>query len=49
MDYATLITLISVALFLTGTPVLLVISGWVIATSYFVVEFPLINVGLTAN
>ena len=37
MDYATLITLISVALFLTGTPVLLVISGWVIATSYFVV------------
>jgi C4-dicarboxylate transporter, DctM subunit len=49
MDYATLITLIAVALFLTGTPVLLVISGWVIATSYFVVEFPLINVGLTAN
>jgi len=49
MDAVTLISLTALALFLTGTPILLIISGWVIATSYFVVDFPLINVGLTAN
>lgn len=49
MDLAWLISGVAVLLFLLGTPILLIIAGWVIATSYFVVDFPLANVGLTAN
>ncbi len=43
------ITGFSVALFLLGTPVLLVLATWVVAASYFVVDYPLTNVGIAAN
>ncbi len=43
------ITGIAIALFLLGTPVLLVLAAWVVASSYFIVEFPLTNVGIAAN
>ncbi len=43
------ITAIAVLLFFLGTPVLLVLAAWVVASSYFVVEFPLTNVGIAAN
>ena len=43
------ITAIAVVLFFLGTPVLLVLATWVIASSYFIVEFPLTNVGISAN
>ena len=43
------ITAIAVVLFFLGTPVLLVLASWVIASSYFIVEFPLTNVGISAN
>ena len=49
MDLVWVINLTAVILFFLGTPILLIIAGWVIATSYFVVDFPLTNVGLTAN
>lgn len=49
MELAYIISGIAILLFLTGTPILLVISGWVIATSLWVVDFPLINVGVVAN
>ena len=49
MDLTLIISGIAIVMFLLGTPVLLVISGWVIGTSYFVVEFPLINVGVTSS
>ena len=49
MDLAYIISGLAILLFLTGTPILLVISGWVVATSYWVVDFPLINVGVVAN
>ena len=49
MDLTLIISGIAILMFLLGTPVLLVISGWVIGTSYFVVEFPLINVGVTSS
>lgn len=49
MDLTYLISGLAIFLFLTGTPILLVISGWVIATSVWVVDFPLINVGVVAN
>lgn len=43
------ITGIAVALFFLGTPVVVVLATWVIASSYFIVEFPLMNVGIAAN
>ena len=43
------ITGIAVALFFLGTPVVLVLAAWVVASSYFIVEFPLMNVGIAAN
>lgn len=43
------ITGIAIALFFLGTPVVLVLASWVIASSYFIVEFPLMNVGIAAN
>jgi C4-dicarboxylate transporter DctM subunit len=43
------ITGIAVGLFFLGTPVLLVLSVWVISSSYFIVEFPLTNVGISAS
>ena len=43
------ITAIAVALFFLGTPVVLVLAAWVIASSFFIVEFPLTNVGIVAN
>ncbi len=49
MDLVWWISGAAIVMFLLGTPILLIIAGWVIATSYFVIDFPLINVGLTAN
>ena len=43
------ITGIAVVLFFLGTPVLLVLAAWVIASSYFIVEFPLTNVGISSS
>ena len=43
------ITGIAVVLFFLGTPVLLVLAAWVITSSYFIVEFPLTNVGISAS
>lgn len=43
------ITIFAVALFFLGTPVLLVLATWVIASSYFIVEFSLINVGISTS
>ncbi len=43
------ITGIAVAMFFLGTPVVLVLGAWVIASSYFIVEFPLTNVGISAS
>ena len=43
------ITGIAVLLFFLGTPVVLVLAAWVIASSYFIVEFPLTNVGISAS
>jgi len=42
------ISLIAVVLFVTGTPIVLVIALWVAGTSYFVVDFPLTNVALAS-
>ena len=35
------LTAVAVVLFFLGTPVVLVLAAWVIASSYFIVEFPL--------
>lgn len=43
------ITGIAIALFFLGTPVLLVLASWVVASSYFIVDFPLTNVGISAS
>lgn len=43
------LTAVAVVLFFLGTPVVLVLAAWVIASSYFIVEFPLTNVGIAAN
>jgi len=48
MDLA-LISIACVALFALGTPVMVVLAGWVIATSYFVIDFPLANIGIASN
>lgn len=44
-----IISLITIALFVTGTPILILIAGWVAATSYFVVELSLANMGVAAT
>ena len=46
LDVWTL-TFIAVALFFLGTPVVLVLASWVVASSYFIVDFPLTNVGIS--
>lgn len=44
-----IISALAVVLFFTGTPILLIIASWVAATSYFVVDYPLANMGLGAT
>lgn len=44
----TLISLTAVLMFAFGTPIVLLIALWVAATSYWVVNFPLTNMGLSA-
>jgi C4-dicarboxylate transporter DctM subunit len=36
-------------LFFTGTPILLCIAGWVAFASYYLVDFPLINMGIVST
>ena len=43
------LTAVAVVLFFLGSPVLLVLALWVIAASFFIVDFPLMNVGIAAN
>lgn len=43
------LTAFAVTLFFLGSPVLIVLSVWVIAASYFIVDFPLTNVGISAS
>lgn len=44
----TLITVLAIALFVMGTPILLIMIGWVVAVSYFVADLSLANVGISA-
>jgi C4-dicarboxylate transporter DctM subunit len=44
----TLISLTAVLMFALGTPIVLLIALWVAATSYWVIDFPLTNMGLSA-
>ncbi len=44
-----LISSLAVFFFVTGTPILLIIAGWVAAISYFVVDMPLANMGIGAG
>lgn len=44
----TLISLATVLMFALGTPIVLLIALWVAATSYWVIDFPLTNMGLSA-
>lgn len=43
-----IISLIAIALFLLGSPIVLVIAVWVAGTSFFVLEFPLTNMALAS-
>ena len=43
-----MISIAAIALFCLGTPIVLVIAVWVAATSYWVVDYPLANMGLSA-
>lgn len=43
------LTAIAVTLFFLGTPVVLVLAVWVVASSYFIVDFPLMNVGIATS
>lgn len=45
----SIISILIALLFITGTPILLIIAGWVIAASYFVIDFPLANIGVGAT
>lgn len=45
----SIISILTALLFITGTPILLIIAGWVIAASYFVIDFPLANIGVGAT
>lgn len=44
----TMVSLLSLILFTTGTPIVLVIAVWVALTSFFVVDFPLTNMALSS-
>jgi len=44
-----IISLLAVALFFTGTPILLIIGIWVAATSHFVVDYPMAHIGIGAT
>lgn len=44
----TLISLAAMALFVFGTPIVLIMALWVCATSYWVIDFPLMNMGMSA-
>ncbi|WP_332816027.1 TRAP transporter large permease [Ramlibacter sp.] len=44
----TFISLAAVLMFVLGTPIVLLIALWVAATSYWVIDFPLTNMGLSA-
>ena len=48
LDVWTL-TAAAVVLFFLGTPVVVVLAAWVIASSYFIVDFPLANVGVASS
>lgn len=48
LDVWTL-TAVAVVLFFLGTPVVVVLAAWVIASSYFIVDFPLANVGVASS
>lgn len=41
----TLISIVSILLFVTGTPILLVIAAWVAGASFFVADLPLASMG----
>lgn len=43
-----LISLVCILLFLTGTPILLVIAAWVAGASYFVADLPLASMGVAS-
>lgn len=43
-----LFTVICLALFVLGTPMALILALWVASTSYFVVDYPLMNIGLAS-
>lgn len=44
----TLISSLAIALFVLGTPIVLVMALWVAATSFWVVDYPLANMGVSA-
>lgn len=44
----TLISLGAVLLFALGTPIVLIMAVWVAATSYWVIDFPLMNMGVSS-
>lgn len=44
----TIITVLAIALFVMGTPILLIMIGWVVSVSYFVADMSLSNVGIGA-
>ncbi len=44
----TIISVLAIALFLLGSPIVLVMAVWVVGTSYWVVDYPLANIGLSA-
>jgi C4-dicarboxylate transporter DctM subunit len=44
----TLISAVAALLFALGTPIVLLMALWVAATSYWVVDFPLANMGVSA-
>lgn len=44
----TLISLSAMLLFVLGTPIVLIMAGWVAATSFWVIDFPLGNMGVSS-
>lgn len=44
----TLISLSAVLMFVLGTPIVLLMALWVAATSYWVIDFPLMNMGVSS-
>ena len=44
----TLFSLSAVLLFVLGTPIVLLMALWVAATSYWIIDFPLTNMGVTS-